>query len=673
MDFFEAQDRARRRSKRLVFLFVLAVLGTIAASYVAAIAIAQATGRTRNLETGYWEYQRTARWPDAGIRHPWWDPRLLLAVAGGTLAIVSCASLYKWSQMRQGGAAIAAMVGGRPVSPTSTDLQERRLLNVVEEMAIASGIPVPAVFVLDQEPGLNAFAAGLTTADAAVAVTRGTLDKLTRDELQGVIAHEFSHILNGDMRLNVRITAIVFGILVIGLLGRGVLYSVGRGRVRSGGKNKGGAVAAALAVGLAMMIIGYIGYFFGRLIQAAVSRQREFLADASAVQFTRNPLGIAGALKKIGGFALGGNMKNNHAGEIGHFFFAQAFRSNFGGLWATHPPLEERIRAVEPQWDGKLFNPPEVVDIRNESFATAGFGGARYSPDETLRRVHESPAELPPLQPRARIAFEPRRALTDIGTLTDSHFRHAQLLLEGIPTGLRDAVHEPAAAQVVVYGLLLSGDKAARDAQQALVARHAGPDVGAQLAALRPALSVIDPAARIPLLQLAQPALRSLDAAGIEHFAGVLDELVHADDTVTPFEFALQKMLLSQLQLARKPDRPVQFDSFPAVAREINVVLSALAQLSPADAPAAFAAGAAQLPLLAGRLAVLEPAACGLVQVDAALDKLAVSSLPIRKRLLLAAAHVIGSDGSISLEEGEMYRALAAALDVPMPRLEPAA
>ncbi|WP_281278171.1 M48 family metallopeptidase [Oleiharenicola lentus] len=669
MDFFEAQDRARRRSKRLVFLFVLAVLGTIVAGYAAAW-----------FAVGGLEYQGFARdrhgqrqYRTSGTR-PLFDPKLFLGVAGTTLAVVSLASLYKWSKMRHGGAAVAEMVGGRRVDPKTRDFRERQLLNVVEEMAIASGIPMPAVFILDGEPGLNAFAAGLTTADAAVAVTRGTLDKLTRDELQGVVAHEFSHILNGDMRLNVRITAIVFGILVIGLIGRGILRALFRGRVRTSGKKKGGEIPVLLAIGLALMIIGYIGYFFGRLIQAAVSRQREFLADASAVQFTRNPLGIGGALKKIGGYALGGTMLNNHAGEIGHFFIAQAFKSNFGGLWATHPPLDQRIKAVEPSWDGKLFDPPAVVDINNESFATAGFGGGtRHTPEETFRRVQEAQPDLPPPRPPARMAFAPAKAVVDIGALTDSHFRHAQALIQSIPERLREAVRDAAGAQVVVFGLLLNGDKTARDAQQIIVEKHAGAEASAQLAGYRSALSVLHPDARLSLLQLALPALRELDAAGLDRFATTLDELVHADAQVTPFEYALQKMLLSQLRLAQSPNRTLQFDSFPAVANDINTVLSALAHFSPTESTRAFAAGATQLPLLAGRLTLMEPAACGLERVDAALDKLAVCSLAIKKRLLIAAAHVIGSDGTISPEEGELYRALVATLDLPMPQLGTAA
>ena len=667
MDFFEAQERARKRTKRLVFLFAFAVLGTVLAGYAASWFLLNNLGAYQ----GYTRDRYGRRiYREAAPPRPIWDPKLFLLVMGGTVAVVGLASRYKWSQLRDGGSAIAEMAGGRPVDLKTTDLRERKLLNVVEEMSIASGIPMPAVYVLEDEPGLNAFAAGLTTSDAAVAVTRGTLDKLTRDELQGVIAHEFSHILNGDMRLNVRITAIVFGILVIGLLGRGVLQSVGRGRVSGGGGKKGGGLVVILGVGLALMIIGYVGYFFGRLIQAAVSRQREFLADASAVQFTRNPGGITGALRKIGGYVLGGTVIGSHTAEIGHFFFAQAFKSNFGGLWATHPPLDERIRAVDPSWDGKVFEPEEVVDIKHESFATAGFGGGqRFSAEETLQRVHEAQPDLPPPRHNAPVAFKPAKIVDDIGALTESHFRHAQLLLDTIPARLRESTRDSAAAQMLVYGLLLNGDKAARDQQQRLVEQHAGREAAAALASLRSALSVLDPVARLPLLQLSLPALRQLNGAALDRFITTLDELVHADGKVTPFEYALQKMLLHQLQLAQKPAQRVQFDSFDAVRGDIAVMLSALANLSAKDSAAAFAEGTEQLPVIRDQLALLAPAACGLEFVDAALDKLSASSLPIKQRVLVAAGHVIASDGTVTVEEGELYRALAATLDCPMPTL----
>jgi len=648
MDFFEAQALAKKRSARLVALFAFAVLGTILAGYAAAMAL-----------FGQFELHGDAIHYDADGPLRLWNAEIFAWIAGGTIVVVGLASLFKLSQLRSGGAAVAEMVGGRRVAPDTTDLAERRLLNVVEEMAIASGVSVPAVFVLEQEPGINAFAAGLTTADAAVAVTRGTLEKLTRDELQGVIAHEFSHILNGDMRLNVKLSAIVFGILFLGIIGRGLLYSLGRGRVRGGGKGKGNGVVVLLAVGLALLIVGYVGYFFGRLIQAAVSRQREYLADAAAVQFTRNPDGIAGVLKKIGGYALGSKMIGAHAGEIGHFFFAQGFRSHFGGAWATHPPLPERIRAIEPRWDGQFFKPEQVVDVKTQSFAETGLGGAPKPP----AKQPGLPIPLPP--PLGRLPFAPAAAVAEIGALSAAHHDQAQSLLESIPATLRDAAHDAALAPALVYSLL-SGSAGARQ----LVTKHDSASAADHATRLQPATAALPPAARLPLLQLAFPVLSTLAPAARDRFVTTLDELVHADTKVSPFEFALQKMLLHQLKLAGAPQARVDFHAFQAVAEDIAVVLSTLARAGQQDEPAvvgAFLAGAAQLPLIRQNLALQPAGVDDLTPLDRALDRLAVSSLPIKKRLLLAAAHVIGHDGSVTVEEGELLRAIAVTLDCPMP------
>jgi Zn-dependent protease with chaperone function len=657
MDFFEAQERARQRSKRLILLFALAVIGTIAAGYASAIIALDQQQRYAGYDTGYYAYDSRS------FTQRWWDPRVFAMTTGGTLAVVGFASLFKWSQMRRGGPAVAEMVGGRRVDLQTTEFRERQLLNVVEEMAIASGIPVPAVYILDNEPGLNAFAAGLNTSDAAVAVTRGTLEKLNRDELQGVVAHEFSHILNGDMRLNVRITAIVFGILVIGILGRSLLYSVSRGRmIRGGGdKNKGGGAAAIIGIGLALMIIGYIGYFFGRLIQAAVSRQREFLADASAVQFTRNPNGISGALKKIGGYALGGTIANSHAAELGHFFFSQSFKSNFGGLWATHPPLDQRIRAVEPNWDGKLFTPETKVDIKTESFRTAG-----HTPRPRAGAIPGIPPILPP------VAFAPAVVVANIGTLTDSHFSEAQSILNTIPDQLRDATHDTTLAPALVFALVIGAS--ANDAPQAneLIVRHAGQDTLNRLATLQPLLAPLAPAARLPLLQLCLPTLRQLDAAALDQFATTLDELIHADAQVTTFEFALHKMVLHHLEKPNSPSNTVEYHSFHAVADAISLVLSLLARTGQRDEVAtetAFKAGAVQLPLIADRVQLLPATACGLDAFSDALDRLARGSIPIKKRLLVAAAYTISADGTVTVDEGDLYRAVAASIDCPVPML----
>jgi hypothetical protein len=465
-----------------------------------------------------------------------------------------------------------------------------------------------------------------------------------------VIGHEFSHILNGDMRLNLRLTSLIFGILVIGLAGRGILWPLRGTRVNSSrdDKNSGGILVAIGAVGLGLLIIGYVGYFFGRLIQAAVSRQREFLADASAVQFTRNPTGLGGALKKIGGLALGSSLQTSKSAAIGHFFFAQSFRSHFGGLWATHPPLDERIRAIEPAFDGTFIEPPQIVDVAHESFVSAGLAPACTRP-----------------------AFQPNDVLASVGTLTPALLAEAQELHAALPPRLLAAAHAPSEAPILLYGLLIDNDDDnVQRRQLALIARRAGGEALHVLESFDSSLRDLGPEHKLPLLQLALPALKTLRPSALAPFFETLDALVHADGRVSPFEFALQKLLLRNIALSRASAAPTidQIHSFQAVAPEIATVLSVLAHASPGDTGAAFAAGAAQLPLLAGRLGPLEPVT-DLVALDTALDKLATVRGPIKQRLLEAAAHVVLSDGQVHVEEYELLRAIAATLDVPLPPL----
>ncbi len=657
MDFFEAQARAKKRTTRLLALFSLAVAGTIAAAYFAAVfGLRYADDyQPRRRGEAVYQIERAHGTPAARL----WQPHIFAWVSIGTLVVVGAASLYKWREYSAGGSAVAESLGGRRVDPRTTNQHERRLLNVVEEMAIASGTPVPAVFVLDEEPAINAFAAGLTTSDAVVAVTRGTLEKLSREELQAVIGHEFSHILNGDMRLNLRIAATVFGILVLGLAGRGILWSLRHARVRSSREKSGGGMLLALAaVGLALLVIGYVGYFFGRLIQAAVSRQREFLADASAVQFTRNPGGMTGALKKIGGYALGSNMLAPKSAAVGHFFFAQSFRTGFIGLWSTHPPLPERIRAIDPRFDGTMFEPEEKVDVASESFVTAGLAPARVS--------HRPPPLPPRLSPAAATA-----AVASVGTLAPEQIANAQLLLEATSSRLRDAAHRSEEAPALIFTILLADDPAIRTRQREMVAVRGGSE----------AVRILDELAgqplraeqKLPLLQLALPSLRSIPAPSLDTFLDTLDELVHADAQVSTFEFALQKLLVHTLALGRTPGAAVvHYHLFHAVADEIALVLSALAHAATADAASAhhaFGIGAAQLKLLEGRLAFVEARAADLTALDGALDKLARASGPIKQRTLVAAAHVVGADGQLLVTEAELLRAIAAALDCPMPPL----
>jgi hypothetical protein len=399
-----------------------------------------------------------------------------------------------------------------------------------------------------------------------------------------------------------------------------------------------------------------VGYFFGRLIQASLSRQREFLADASSVQFTRNPAGVTGALKKIGGMAIGSNLDTHKAAEIGHFFFVQAFESNFGGLWATHPPLVTRIRAIEPAFDGKFPEPPEVVDVSKEPWS----------------KIPGMPPGAAAPSPQAALAFA--AALTAAaGTLTPASQENARTILGDIPAVLRTAARSPHDAPFLVYGLLLDGNEGVRRRQTASIAASNGSDALHTLQLLDTALRQLGPENRLALLQLAIPSLKALEPTALGTFAGTLDDLVQLNGNVTTFEFALQRIVLRELAVNRDPKASlVQIYSFQAVVPEIAVVLSSLAHASSADAAEAskaFAEGTSQLKLIEAQLHMLPDAESGLVQLDAALDKLGSASVPIKQRLLVAAAHVVGADGVILASEAELMRAIAASLGVPVPPL----
>ncbi|HEY1794451.1 MAG TPA: M48 family metallopeptidase [Opitutaceae bacterium] len=656
MDFFAAEQRAKKKTARLLILFGMAVAGTVAAGYIGAVILSGAVQARQSYGRSGYSYGG-----EPAADQPLFRPGLFAVVALGTLVVIGAASLYKWSEFSSGGAAVAEGVGGRKVDPHTTDPREHQLLNVVEEMAIASGAPVPSVYILDDEPAINSFAAGLTSSDAVITVTRGALEKLSRDEMQGVVAHEFSHILNGDMRMNIRVSAIIFGILVLGLAGRATLWSLRYGRFGSSrDRNGGGAMLLVVGVGAALLVAGYVGYFFGRLIQASVSRQREFLADASAVQFTRNPEGVTGALKKIGGYAIGSTLSTHKAAEISHFFFAQEFVSNFGGLWATHPPLGTRIRAIEPAFDGKYFEPKEVVDVAKEPWG----------------RVPGMPPTPPPPSPMAGVALGAALAAA-AGTITANGIAGAQAILAGVPADIRAAARSPHDAPILVLGLLLDDEPTVRSSQLQSIGSAEGSDALSTLSRLDAGLRALGPEHRLPVLQLALPALKAVPPTALRTFAGALDELVKADGRVSTFEFALQKLVLRALALSRAPaSASTEIYSFQAVAGEISVVLSALAHASSDNdeaASRAFAEGSSQLKLLEGKLAYLPQAQCTMDKLDAALDRLAGASGPIKQRLLVAGGHVVSADGVLLTSEAELMRAVAASLDVPLPPLAAAA
>ncbi len=651
MDFFERQEIARRNTRWLVVYFILAVLGTVIAVHFA-VTLAFSYGESNSR---------------SGVDlSPMWDPQCFLGVFLGTLAVVTIGSTYKIAQLAGGGSVVAEMLGGRPVAANTTEPGERRLLNVVEEMAIASGTPMPLVYVLPNEGTINAFAAGHSTDDMAVAVTRGALQSLNRDELQGVIGHEFSHILNGDMKLNLRLMGIVFGILCIALIGRMLM------RVRSSGK-KGNPLPL---LGLLLFLIGYIGVFFGKLIKSAVSRQREFLADAASVQFTRNPSGLANALKKVG--SRSSTISDANAEDASHLFFANGL-GDLGFEWmSTHPPLEERIRELDPQWDGKFLSATRTETEVMADLATKKKPASPLPAELTnalglgilASAAEAAPAVIPPSAAAPAITPVGVSVTNSVGAPTARHLAYAEDLLAHLPESLTAAAREPLSATALLYGLVLNPDETIRARQLRLL--ESDPVVHAELQSLQPGLASLDVRGRLPLVTLAMTALRHLSAAQYDAFTRTLQLLIEEDGQIDLFEYLLQKTVQHRLSPHFHPvaKRPVQYYVVKPVLPDCLVLLSALANFGhadPAQAQRAFLRGAQELPFAAGEMRLLEPKECGIGPIDYALNRLNQTTPQIKKLVLGACAETVADDGTIHPNEAELLRAMADTLDCPLP------
>ena len=545
MDFFAQQARVRGSSRRLVLLFVLAV-----------VAIVAAIDAVVWLTMGH----HAADGEPVASNLP-----LLFASSVAIIAGIGLCSLFRIMSLSGGGKAVAESMGAVPVPPDTRDPQLRRLRNVIEEVAIAAGVPVPDIYLMADEPGINAFAAGYSASDAAMCVTRGCLDRLSRDELQGVIAHEFSHVLNGDMRLNIRLMGLLFGILVLAIVGRRVIWFGGSGNRRGGGQ--------VWLIGLALIVVGYIGYFFGRLIQAAVARSRESLADASAVQFTRQTDGIAGALKKIAILAEGSTLQVANKQEVAHMLFGEA--GTFNALFATHPPLLQRIRALEPG-----FREEELarlaVSLQQVAAEPPGASAANLAAGSLDVPGFAVPSPLP-----AGAAVATRAA----AVAGASKFQHAAALRQGLPATLNEAVQQPDSALPVLLALALSAQAELQPRQRRLVADAFGDDVQQVTAARFADVEALPPESRLPLAALAFPALKLLPPGRQQTLLDTLDALVRVDGRVDLGEYCLTRLLRVQLLEAQQPRRaPVDgLKKLPACRDSVVLVCAVVARHGAAD------------------------------------------------------------------------------------------
>ncbi|MEM7079603.1 MAG: M48 family metallopeptidase [Pseudomonadota bacterium] len=621
MNFFQAQDTARRKTGQLVMLFGLAVITLILLTNVLVAVVVSWGGA-----------QRGVAWQDAVAAVPienW------LAISLGVLGVIGVASVFKFVGLRGGGRSIAEALGGHLIHQTTTDRKERRLLNVVEEMAIASGVPVPPVYLIP-EASINAFAAGFTVDDAVIGINQGTLDLLDRGELQGVVAHEFSHILNGDMNINLRLIAILHGILFVGMIGYGLLRSGGFSR-RNGG--------ALVALGVGLLIVGYGGTFFGNLIKAAVSRQREYLADASAVQFTRDPGGIADALKKIGGYSAGSSLDNPKAEESAHMFFGAAAPKFARSMMATHPPLEERILAIQPNWNGQFPYLGVTPGAMAEQAGVSAFSG--------------------PIEVQAT----PEQVVAQVGQPSPESVDVARTLIQDNPPDLKNAAHDQYMARALIYGMLIVQDGDTAQEQLRYLRARDEALVNDHLDTLLPQIHASAGAHRLTLFEMAVPALKEMSSAQYRRFDQNCAQLITIDKRVDLFEWVLHRLLIKEIKPHFDGPQIVRgrIKKIGRVESEAAHLLAVLASAGHADydqQQKAYRAGADELAL---SVAFDYQEVFDFAQLNRALAKLRKLHPLTKPALIKAFASVVLADDHLSEDEGALLHGISATLDCPLP------
>lgn len=662
-NFFEQQAVAKKSTTWLLVMFCLATLA-IVVTVTVVVAVAVSTTSVAVDGSGQPLYGEA--------QSPW----TIAALAGvGTLLLILGGSFFKIVALRAGGgASVAESLGGVRLYPNTANASERRLLNVVEEMSIASGVPVPPVYFLKDEAGINAFAAGYSPSDAVLGITRGAVEQLTREELQGVLAHEFSHILNGDMRIGIRVMGVLYGILLMGFVGQLIFRTVAySGRSRSNGKGGNNGVMVILLIGVALIVLGFVGTFLGNLIKAAISRQRERLADASGVQFTRNPAGLAGALKRIGAAQAGSQLKAPNAAQASHILFAEGVWKNMSGLWSSHPPLAERIRALDPTWDGKYPAPnssagviaSEISSLGSSQGSSKGF--SQGSPLAAGFAALASPGSAPSGIPLPVVDH----AIEHVGKPTQGHVDYASGLWPLLPDAVVSAVREPYAARGVVLALLLHQDTAIRAQQLQSLSSTLALDVVRLVEQLAPAIDALDARVRLPLVDLALPALAAMSAAQYRQFIQAFRGLAAADGQLDLFEWVLSQIVIRHLQPHFEKSRPAAAGrlSLDRLSAPCSVILSAIAYAGNSDKKAqhAFATAASQLPKV--KLNLVPREAAGLPQLRQALNAIAQATSPAQGALVDACAASISADGQATIEEAELLRGVSDLLGCPMPPL----
>ena len=621
MNFFEQQDQARQKTWLLIVLFSAAVL------LIIGLTVALVTVSVWGFDT----------WTNTALDSRFHSPNIsvILKTAFFVLLIIACVVLFKRLQISQGGRYVAESLGGKPIEQGTNNANEQQLLNIVEEMAIAAGLPVPPVYLL-KDTSINAFAAGFNDNDAVIGVTRGTLERLSRDQLQGVIAHEFSHILHGDMRLNLHLITILSGIIFISQSGKFLLYSTSRSRSRNQG------AAPILGLGLGLIVIGSIGTLFGSLIKAAVSRQREFLADASAVQYTRNPSGIANALKVIAGSSAGSSLASPGASECSHLFFGDAIFARAFGFLSTHPPLDVRIERIEPHWDGNYL-PGKPLEPDAPTKSTADYKNKMDSLAETLRNT---------------------------GFLDPIMVGIAHALMNSLPDPLYHATHNPGSAYALMLALRLDNDISIRNKQLSYIS-----DMPAMVTDVERYATLLDQVQErdiLPIIEMCIPALKRLSSIQYKQLKQHITQFIMCDQSSDIKEWLHFRLLSYYLESHFNPSSAKRykrsFHSFAPLIKELNFTLSLLANEGNADNDSRNTAfNKAKKTISHQNLQRINSEELNLMDVNKSLDKLNYLVPLLKEQFLSACAECIQSDNQVTATEWDLLRVMAACIGCPMP------
>jgi len=639
LNFFDSQDKARRTTRRLVFAYIFATaLIVLSVTLIVGIALFNFT------ETGYGI--------TAGAFIKQQAPILFGTAILATLFILG-ATAFKTATLSSGGSRVALDMGGTLVPPDVQDPLRRRLRNVVEEMAIASGMPVPDIYVMEQESGINAFAAGYTPGDAAIAVTRGTLELLDREELQGVVGHEFSHILNGDMRLNIRLMGVLFGIMVLGLIGRMILRGGHHASIVSSRRNRG--APAVLIIGLGLAILGGIGVIIARAIKASISRQREFLADASAVQFTRQTDGLANALKKIGGYQEGSHLQAADPEEVSHMLFGTG--SRLRGMFATHPPLTERIQALDPNFKASDY---PVVDSR--PVPTAGDNTAVSGLRSGMERSVAS----------SGATSLPETITTMVGDPETQHIEFASQLRRSVPELLYDAAHSHELAYLLTIALILDGNGRNLDRQLKLADERLGTRRAQLIRQYYDEICNIGAEYRLPLMEIAFPALKRRPVPQLSYLIDLTKRLIDIDGEIDLYEYCFYRILVSNLGQALDPSsrqkrrRNIR-EPVRRAAVDLLQVIAIHGHKDAGEAERAFDAGVKSFGDWGRKFNFDDNSAASVTVLDQSLEMLLALNSDGKQMLLEAITVVVMSDKTLTVAEGELIRAICASLDCPLP------